>query len=357
MLTQCPSCQTIYRLRAEELAAANGFVACGECHTQFNALSRIADEPSFAGQTQTATQDASNDVSADYQLEPIQEPGGQATAFPTANPNDRAAQSAVAAHLDTASTSGVAHSPYDPNVDDGRDLDSTLDLSLEEISPSTLTDEEHSILFTEIDEQDLAEPLVDELDAEEIVAQPVAVDQAIDLDEIPAVFQDEVLAMSQPKPSQLRWLWWLLGIILLLAMVAQISWHYRETIIAHFPQTEPIMRGACDYLNCRVENNKTSEPIQLLTRDVRDHPQYENTLLVNATVVNSGDTVAEFPVVELSLHDHNGEALGVRRFKPSEYLDKSIDLGSGLPPGRSIYVVFELAGVGDKAVSFEFSFL
>ena len=49
MLTQCPNCQTIYQISAGELGAAKGFVECGECAKQFNALDRIADEPQFDG--------------------------------------------------------------------------------------------------------------------------------------------------------------------------------------------------------------------------------------------------------------------------------------------------------------------
>ena len=48
MLTQCPRCETIYRLGAADLGAAQGFVECGECAKQFNALQRLADEPSLS---------------------------------------------------------------------------------------------------------------------------------------------------------------------------------------------------------------------------------------------------------------------------------------------------------------------
>ena len=48
MLTQCPRCETIYRLGAADLGAAQGFVECGECAKQFNALQRLGDEPNFS---------------------------------------------------------------------------------------------------------------------------------------------------------------------------------------------------------------------------------------------------------------------------------------------------------------------
>ena len=44
MLTQCPNCQTTFRVTSEILRVADGQVRCGRCHTQFDALQRLIDE-------------------------------------------------------------------------------------------------------------------------------------------------------------------------------------------------------------------------------------------------------------------------------------------------------------------------
>jgi hypothetical protein len=115
--------------------------------------------------------------------------------------------------------------------------------------------------------------------------------------------------------------------------------------------------SACDRLGCRLKTGSATDEIELLARDVRDHPQYLDTLLVNATLVSLSETTTLFPVIQLGLYGQTGEVIGVRRFEPGEYLDKSIDLGAGMPPNRSVYIVLEVAGVGARAVSFEFTFL
>jgi hypothetical protein len=89
---------------------------------------------------------------------------------------------------------------------------------------------------------------------------------------------------------------------------------------------------------------------------VREHPQYADALLVNATVVNEAAYAQPFPVVELTLFDQGGSVIGVRRFDPDEYLDSSIPIDAGMKPGQPVYIVLELAGVGSRAVSFEFKF-
>ena len=45
MLTQCPNCQTTFRVKTEILRVADGQVRCGRCQTQFDALDgMVADE-------------------------------------------------------------------------------------------------------------------------------------------------------------------------------------------------------------------------------------------------------------------------------------------------------------------------
>ncbi|MCE3004232.1 MAG: DUF3426 domain-containing protein [Xanthomonadaceae bacterium] len=44
MYAQCPECLTIYKLRAEALAAARGRARCGSCGAEFDTLATLVDE-------------------------------------------------------------------------------------------------------------------------------------------------------------------------------------------------------------------------------------------------------------------------------------------------------------------------
>jgi predicted Zn finger-like uncharacterized protein len=44
MYTQCPECLTIYKLRADALAAARGRARCGSCGAEFDTLATLTDE-------------------------------------------------------------------------------------------------------------------------------------------------------------------------------------------------------------------------------------------------------------------------------------------------------------------------
>ena len=43
MITRCPACQTVFRLRREQLHARGGEVRCGHCFHPFNALEHTVE--------------------------------------------------------------------------------------------------------------------------------------------------------------------------------------------------------------------------------------------------------------------------------------------------------------------------
>ena len=87
------------------------------------------------------------------------------------------------------------------------------------------------------------------------------------------------------------------------------------------------------------------------------HPQYDDTLLVNATISNRSGRVQPYPRIQLALFDTNGRVIASRKFKPEEYLDNSINIEDGMPVEQPVHFVLELTGPTRTAVSFEFRFL
>lgn len=43
VLTKCPQCATVFRVSAEQLRVAGGWVRCGRCSTEFNAIAKLTD--------------------------------------------------------------------------------------------------------------------------------------------------------------------------------------------------------------------------------------------------------------------------------------------------------------------------
>jgi Protein of unknown function (DUF3426) len=179
----------------------------------------------------------------------------------------------------------------------------------------------------------------------------------IDLDSVPTVLRDDVERILQQQRSGISWGWLLLALCAALILLAQIAWMNREWVFVHYPPMKVHAESLCNRLNCRVESSSHAAHVELVARDVREHPQYTDTLLVNATLTNRAEGVAAFPIIQLGIYDRSGGVVGIRRFQPTDYLDQSIDIDAGMSPGRIVYVVLEIAEPSDRADSFEFIFL
>jgi predicted Zn finger-like uncharacterized protein len=180
---------------------------------------------------------------------------------------------------------------------------------------------------------------------------------SIAVDDAPAILREDLARLAASERRGAGWAWGLLALVLLGGLVAQAAWYWRIDLLARYPQLAPHAARLCEELGCRIEQPASKADIELVARDVRDHPQYAQTLLVNATLLNRARLAAAYPVIQLSVYDRRGAPVGVRRFQPREYLDRSIDIEAGMPAGRSVYIVLEIAGIGDRADSFEFLFL
>jgi hypothetical protein len=227
-----------------------------------------------------------------------------------------------------------AHTPSNSIAEPFSDFDSAPSASLPE--------SEHAILFTA--------PGTDDLNS----LQPG--EAADKLSDVPSVLRRDVAALDRRR-SPLGGMWITLALLFCTLLAMQVAWILRAEILAKFPEVDPVYKFVCTQLGCEYRPTDVTTAIELIARDVRDHPQYINTLLVNATLVCHSMTANSYPVVELSLYGQTGEAIGIRRFEPREYLDKSIDPAAGMPPSQPVYIVLEIAGVDSRAVSFEFSFL
>jgi len=201
-----------------------------------------------------------------------------------------------------------------------------------------------------------AEPPMPRIALLEADSSPL-MNQDDDLDAAPSVLREDLARLAAQERRRGRFAWSLLVFLLLAALTAQGAWYWRSDLLAHLPQLRPHAVQLCERIGCRLEEPAGVDDIELVARDVRDHPQYADTLLVNATLQNRGAQAAKFPIIQLGVYDSTGVAVGVRRFTPNEYLDRSIDIDAGMPAGSRVYIVLEIARVADRADSFEFLFL
>ena len=314
MFTDCPSCRRQFRVRASQLAKAEGLVQCGFCGKQFNALERLYDKPLSLDLEQT--------LEEEFEGEPefiIPETLEANDIVEIAHTAPEAA-SMVNSRLPVAET-GSAHSDEAPMNNDNDVVkaepgDTIIEASVEKVSP----------------------PEKQEVD-----------------DDYP--FSDELAQIeTQKKRTPLRLFWSFAVLVILLAGCAQLAWFNRDIILSKYPQYLPQAKQICAYFDCTLVRYRNTSAIKLVNRDVRVHPRYEDALLVNATITNLSNYFQRYPEILISLFDDSGKVIAYRQVTASQYLDESIDIETGMRPDSPIHFVLEMANVNSRAISFEFDF-
>ena len=151
-----------------------------------------------------------------------------------------------------------------------------------------------------------------------------------------------------------RWLAWAVAPVLLLTLALQVVLADRVRLAAD-PDWRPRILALCNALGCSVPPWQEPKAFQVTARDLRPHPNAAGVLLVTATFRNNAAYPQAWPRLQLSLANLDGDALGLRRFSPREYLG-SEPSSPWLGAGQSANVTLEVLDPGKRAVSFEFDF-
>jgi len=148
-----------------------------------------------------------------------------------------------------------------------------------------------------------------------------------------------------------KWLWGSLALAALLVLVVQVAWLQFD----RFSRIEPYRSAyevACSVLGCELPALVDRSRIRAYNLVVRNHPEREGALVVDAILLNNARFAQPFPELVLEFSDLNGTAIAAREFSPSEYLSGELAGRDTMPPNQPIHLTLELVDPGDDAVNY-----
>lgn len=151
-----------------------------------------------------------------------------------------------------------------------------------------------------------------------------------------------------------RWPWVLAAVVLTLGLVLQLMLADRARL-AMDAGWRPRLETLCGVLGCSLPPWREPKAFRVTAREVRPHPVVPGVLLVNLTFQNTARWPQPWPVMEIALTDLDDEALGLRRFTPSEYLGAPPEFEL-IAPDQSASATLEILDPGKRAVAFTFEF-
>lgn len=141
--------------------------------------------------------------------------------------------------------------------------------------------------------------------------------------------------------------------LLLLLLAAQLMLASRDRLAEH-PAWRPLLNRMCVLASCRLSAWRQPDAFVPVTHSIAADREQSGVLRVSLAFRNGAEWPQPWPQIEIRLHDVSGEAVGLRRFSPKEYLNDA--RAPDIQPGQTVSVEIALQETAGKAADFTFAF-
>lgn len=384
LATQCPHCQTTFRVVHDQLKLRAGLVRCGHCKEIFNGIEHLlpppdaepADKPTSAVEPAgpaTATTDFPPDQTAE-------EPSLVAPAFDAATPDT----TAVAEEIEEARHTPSDQIDFDIPAPSPADVDGESKPSAEPVAskredplqrmtlvdftreyPEQDADTEHANpasqdIINGADSPAFDPDSKDELDEaiEDLQRKPWRNNKRAaqakarnNPDELEFIDDDEPAFVKRGRRQQRlgKKLAIALGIacfVLMIAALIQGTYLFRNQIAGAFPQAKPFLTQFCDVLACRIELPAQINAVSIESSELQTLAENKESFVLTTLLRNYSETLQAWPHIELTLNDANEKPLLRRVFKPADFLSADeIRAGFAASSEHTVRLSFELAQI------------
>ena len=295
MFTQCPHCQTLFRIGQKQLEQAEGMARCCRCEDVFDAEKHLCGSPKPAEESRQ--------------------------------------------HLRQPAFDKSIQTDEESTVDEQEELLASLEQEIEnapDVVPSPISS---------------AELNVDDDATRKSEAEPVT-SAAKELPDL-----ESLLGQQSHKPRGPSLFWAFASLIALAALLLQLAWIERARLI-EYPHGAKLLNVMCQQLGCKVPQLKNTSKIKILSRSISTHPDKAGLLQLHLTIVSDTAYDQPYPKLQLSLFNTDGALVASRTFSPKEYLPEEWQpLPTLMLAKREIDISLELADPGQEVTGFELEFL
>lgn len=123
--------------------------------------------------------------------------------------------------------------------------------------------------------------------------------------------------------------------LLLIALIAQTAFHFRDHLAAQVPAAKPALAAACAVLGCTISPLRDSDNGGALSIDASDlqaDPAHRGLLILTATLRNRATWPLAYPHLELTLTDAQDQVVARRALAPADYAGGTVDVVAGIAP-------------------------
>jgi len=346
LATQCPFCQTTFRVANDQLKLRGGLVRCGACNEVFNGSEHLVDPDAVANLPATPANQASS-AAVPPATTIADTPRSTNTFVPPAVPPQQNLSSAfagIAAETEEGpwftprrEAPPEAHDDLPQSAVRGASADDTADsfpVPLVSSAPPAADE------ITRLNAAAEAEPAA-EVEPEELEEEPGEYEEYEDEDTPDFVRKAE---RRQRFGRVTRILMQIGAVLLTLTLLTQATYFWRNQIVGWLPPLQPAFASVCALLHCTVGLPTDISQLSLESSELQLLPPNQNIYTLTLVMRNRSHTAQTWPYLELTLNDGEEKAITRRVFTPREYLATPAT-ADGIAAGseQQVKMVFELA--------------
>lgn len=174
---------------------------------------------------------------------------------------------------------------------------------------------------------------------------------------MPGLLISELEGETEPGTERTYWhvaAWGLVNVALVVLLSAQLLLIQRDAF-AQDPNLRPVLGRMCSVVGCTLPSRRAVDRIDVIRRQVYAHPNVDDALLIDITMVNNASFGQPFPLLTVTLGDLRGEPVARRNFEPREY-EPRLGSEARMAPGSPVNVVLEVRDPGPNARTFDLAF-
>src|SRR5699024_8253597 len=144
--------------------------------------------------------------------------------------------------------------------------------------------------------------------------------------------------------------WALLCLMLVVVLFAQYLYFNFEKI-ARAPEHRPLIAQLCELAGCQLPSMSNLNRIRSQHLVIRNHPEYEDALQMDALLYNLAEHDQPFPNLGLEFSNNQGDIVASRLFKPSDYLSGNLKEAEFMPSSTPVRISLTLTNPGSDAIN------
>jgi hypothetical protein len=131
------------------------------------------------------------------------------------------------------------------------------------------------------------------------------------------------------------------AVLLVIALLAQLAWWQRETVLVYLPGTQTLYAKVCAHLGCHLTAPHDIDGLQVEPSDLRqiDGP---HKLELRMPLRNRFNVALAYPAIELTLLDDQNNVALRRVLFPQDYVAPGTPIAAGLPPHMTQTMIVHL---------------